>query len=56
MLYKNIDEFNKKRKEIIKRLHKEGISIRQKKREPLNKKYSGIISDERKILRLNFPS
>lgn len=56
MLYKNMDEFIEKRREIIERLQKERISIRQKKREPLNKVYSGIISNEGKILKLNFPN
>jgi len=53
MLRKNQEVFEKKRKEIIRRLKKEGMNVRKGKRIPVNGYYSGIIGRQEKVLRLN---
>ncbi|WP_158701664.1 hypothetical protein [Lentibacillus sp. Marseille-P4043] len=55
MLYKNLDEFEKKQAEVVRCLNNEGINVRRGKKEPINRKYSGILSYEGKMLNINIP-
>ena len=55
MINKSI-EFKKRQDEIISKFNDAGIKVIKDKREPLNGKYSGILSCEKKVLVITLPN
>jgi hypothetical protein len=53
---KNSNDYEAKRNELIQRFSDVGIKVNKETRKVKNNQFSGIISNNRKILKLNIPS
>jgi hypothetical protein len=53
---KNSNDYEAKRNELIQRFTDAGIKVNKETRKVKNNQFSAIISNKRKILKLNIPS